>query len=271
VAYRARVEVLLILAGGLFLTSLLGGGVRSRQRAAAAGGLRVRAELDAAYAGEHEYSRVESDAFPDADLEFYRQATRAFEAQGFQRLADIEDLTLSRIHPDSRTFLRVFVDEGRMIRAAAYHVAPRSALVAMLQVVRISPRPLYILELVSELPRGRFLSTSNTAGLVSLEQPPEMRIERMPPEAKLVALVERHRGRLTEALRRDPGGAPVTMESYDDMIASVQRSNLVAARHRAVQRGLSREELERLRGRPLDAIDEAFLAEIQRARAGDGN
>jgi hypothetical protein len=177
---------------------------------------------------------------------------------------------MSRLHPDSRTFLRVFVDDGRMIRAAAYHVRPRGAAISMMQVVRIAPRSLYILELVSEQPRGRFASTSNTAGLVSLEQPPEMKCERLAPEAKLAALIERHRGRLTEALRKDPGAAPMTFETYDDVIASVQRSNLAAARHRAVQRGLSRDELERLRGRPLDEIDEAFLAEVQRARAGDG-
>lgn len=269
VSYRSRVEVLLILAGGLFLTSLLGGGLRARQRAAAAGGAKVRAELDAAFSGEHEYSRVSPADFDEADHAFYREASRAFESHGFRHLADLEDLTLSRIHPDSRTFLRVFVDEGRMIRAAAYHVRPRGALIAMLQVVRIATRQLYVIELVSELPRGRFTSTSNTAGLVALEQPAEMKCERLAPDVRLAELVERHRARLTEILRKTPSAAPVTFETYDDMIASVQRSNLVAARHRAVQRGLSRDELERLRGRPLDEIDEAFLAEVQRSRAGD--
>jgi hypothetical protein len=263
------VELLLILAGGLFLTTLLGGGLRARQRAAAIVGARVRAELDAAYAAEHDYTKVEAEAFVDVDLEFYRQAARAFEAQGFRKVADLEDLTLSRLHPESRTLLRMFVDEGRMIRAAAFQVAPRSALFTMLQVVRASNRPLFVLELVSELPRGKFLSTSNTGGLVALEQPAEVRCERLPPEAKLTALIERHRGRLTAALRRDPGMAPVTMEDHDELIASMQRHNQVIAKWRATQRGLSREELERLRGRPLDEVDEAFLAEVQRARTGD--
>lgn len=262
-------EVLLILAGGLLLTSLLGGGLRARQRAAAEGGARVRAELDAAYAGEHEYSRVEPDAFPDADHEFYVDVARAFAAQGFRHVADIEDLTLSRVYPESRTFLRVFVDDARLIRAAAYHVRPRGALIAMLQLVRVVPRHLHIIELVSELPRSRFMSTSNTAGLVALEQPAEVRPERMPAEAPLADLVARHRARLTEAIRRDPGLAPVSLEAYDDLIASVQRSNLCAARHRAAQHGLSREELERLRGRPLDAVDEAFLSEVQRSTRGE--
>jgi hypothetical protein len=263
------VEILLILAGGLFLTSLLGGGLRARQRAAAAGGARVRAELDAAYAGEHEYARVEPAAFPEADVEFYEMATRAFEGHGFKRLADVEDLTLSRVYPEGRTFMRVFVDDARMIRACAYHVRPRGALIAMLQVVRVVPRALHVIELVTEAPRGRFLSTSNTAGLVALEQAPEVKVERFGPLEPLRELIARHRTRLTEALRKDPHLAPVTMETYDDMIASVQRSNLVIARHRAAKRGLSRDELERLRGRPLDAVDEAFLAEVQRAR-GDG-
>lgn len=264
VSYRARVELLLILAGGLFLTSLFGGSFRARHRAAITGGARVRAELDAAYTGDHEYAPAELESFPDADPEFYRHASRAFEAQGFTRVADLEDLTLSRIHPDSRTMLRLFVDDGRMIRATAYHVAPKSALVAMMQIVRISARPLYILELVSELPRGRFLSTSNTAGLITLEQPPQLRTERLPPDAKLVALIERHRARLTEALRRDPVASPVTLEGRDQVRESLQRYNRLIGAWRAAQRGLSREELERLRGRPLDELDEAFLAEVQR-------
>ena len=256
--------MLLILAGGLLLTSLLGGGLRARQRAAAEGGARVRAELDAAYAGEHEYSRVEPAAFPDADHEFYVDVSRAFAAQGFRHIADIEDLTLSRVYPESRTFLRVFLDDARLIRAAAYHVRPRGALIAMLQLVRVVPRHLHIVELVSELPRGRFASTSNTAGLVALEQPVEVKSDRLAADAPLGEIVAHHRARLTEALRRDPGLAPVSMEGYDDLIASVQRSNLCAARHRAAMRGLSRDELERLRGRPLDAVDEAFLSEVQR-------
>jgi hypothetical protein len=262
------VDLILILLGGVLLTFMLGGG-RARYRAAALGGRRVRAELAAAYGGEHEYADVAIAELPDLDHEFYREASRAFEALGFRKLADLEDVTLSRIYPDSRTVLRIFVDDARLIRAGLYHVRPRGALVALLQLVRVVPRHLRIVELVSEAPRGTFASTSNTAGLAMLEPPPEAKCDRLPATATIEALVTHHRDRLTAMLRRDPSLAPVMMDDRDAMLESVQRSNVAAARHREKLGGLSRDELERMRGRPLDDADEVFLREVQ-ARSREG-
>ena len=48
---------------------------------------------------------------------------------------------------------------------------------------------------------------------------------------------------------------------FDDVIASIARAHVVMARHRQKVGGLSRDELERLKGRPLSATEEAFLRE----------
>ena len=61
---------------------------------------------------------------------------------------------------------------------------------------------------------------------------------------------------------------PVSFETFEELLASVARAHLVMSRHRQKVGGLSREELERLKGRPLTATEEAFLQEVQRKGEG---
>lgn len=244
---------------GLWLVVAVALGLR---RPRGLGGAALRARLDAVYGEPHELVRVTPAAFPEADTEFYDRARRELEAKGYSWLADVEDLTLSRIYPNNRTFLRLFVDAGRMIRANAYHLHPRGVVISLLQLVQLYPRHLRVLELVSEL-NGQFLVTSNTHGVDRLEPPPEAKIERLPLATTMIDVVTRHEQRITELLRAHPEYTPVNYESYEDVLASIARAHIVMSRHRQKVGGLSRDELERLKGRPLSATEEAFLREVQ--------
>jgi hypothetical protein len=222
----------------------------------------LRARLDAVYGEPHELSRVSPAAFPEADLEFYDRARAAFERKAYRWVADVEDLTLTRIYPHNRTFLRLFIDAGSMIRASAYHLHPRGVVLSMLQLVQLYPRHLRVIELVSEV-QGSFLVTSNTHGVDRLEPPPEAKIERLALQTSLDEIVKRHEARITDLLRAHPERTPVHFETFEDVIASVARAHVAMARHRQKVGGLSRDELERLKGRPLSASEEAFLREVQ--------
>jgi hypothetical protein len=252
------VEVFFLMMG-LWLVVAIALGVR---RPRGFGGAALRARLDAVYGEPHELVRVQPSEFPEADLDFYDRAKRELEAKGYAHLADVEDLTLTRIYPQNRTFLRVLVDAGRMIRASAYHLHPRGVVVSMLQLVQLFPRHLRVLELTSEI-QGRFLVTANTHGIDRLEPPPEAQVERLPLDTPLVDIVTRHEKRITELLRQYPERTPVHYESLDDVLASTARAHVTMARHRQKVGGLSRDELERLKGRPLSATEEAFLREVQ--------
>lgn len=244
---------------GLWLVVAMGLGLR---RPVAAGGAALRARIDAVYGEPHELARVSAAAFPEADLEFYDRARTQLEARGYRWLADLEDLTLSRIYPENRTFLRTFTDSGGMVRAAAYHLHPRGVVVSMLQLVQMMPRHLRVLELVSEV-NGTFLVTSNTHGVDRLEPPPEAKVERMPLATPLADVIDRHQGRITDLVRASPHRTPQVFESIEDVMASMARAHVAMARHRHTVGGLSRDELERLKGRPLSAVEEAFLREVQ--------
>ncbi|CAN5318256.1 hypothetical protein BH11MYX1_BH11MYX1_18380 [soil metagenome] len=231
------------------------------------GGAALRARLDAVYGEPHELSRVTPAAFPEADHEFYDRARQGLEAKGYTWLADVEDLTLSRIYPQNRTFMRLFVDAGRMIRANAYHLHPRGVVISLLQLVQLYPRHLRVIELCSEI-GGQFIVTSNTNGVDRLEPPPEAKVERMPLNSKLLDVVARHESRITEMVRAHPERTPTSFESFEEVLASIARAHVVMSRHRQKVGGLSRDELERLKGRPLTASEEAFLREVQSREPG---
>ncbi|MCX5745381.1 MAG: hypothetical protein NT062_23125 [Proteobacteria bacterium] len=178
------------------------------------GGGALRARLDAVYGEPHELARISAVAFPEADVEFYDRAREALTGRGYTWLADVEDLTMSRIYPENRTFLRLFVDAGGMIRASVYHLHPRG-------------------------------------------------IERLKPNTPLADIVARHEARITEQLKAHPERVPTTFERYEEVIASIGRAHVAMARHRRSVGGISRDELERLKGRPLSATEEAFLREVQ--------
>jgi hypothetical protein len=252
------VEVFFLMMG-LWLVVAVALGFR---RPRGFGGVALRARLDAVYGEPHELVRVTPAAFPEADLEFYDRARRELESSHYRWLADIEDITLSRIYPQNRTFVRMFVDPGGMIRASAYHLHPRGVVISMLQLVQLFPRHLRVIELVSEV-QGGFLVTSNTHGVDRLEPPPEAKIERLPLSTSIADVISRHEARITELVRAHPERSPVTFETFEDVIASMARAHIAMAKHRQKVGGLSRDELERLKGRPLSATEEAFLREVQ--------
>lgn len=244
---------------GLWLVVAIALGIR---RPRGFGGAALRARLDAVYGEPHELVRVQPSEFPEADLDFYDRARKELEDKRYTYLGDVEDLTLTRIYPQNRTFLRVLVDAGRMIRASIYHLHPRGVVVSLLQLVQLFPRHLRVIELTSEI-QGLFLVTANTHGVDRLEPPPEAKVERLPLATPITEVVARHEQRITEYLRAHPERTPVHYESLDDVLASTARAHVCMARHRQKVGGLSRDELERLKGRPLSATEEAFLREVQ--------
>lgn len=240
-----------------------------RRGAALHSGARLRDEIDALFGGEHEYRQVTPADFPNADLGFYDRVQRELEQLGFHRLADVEDVTLSRVYPETRTFVRVMVDDAALIRAGAFHLRARGGLTGVFSALGVIPRHIHVVELVTELPRGRFLVTAPTRGLDRLDPPPEAQVERLPPATSVRQLVEHHRRRIQEHLRTHAAHTPVTMDSYEAVIASVQRGHVVASRHRQRLGRLSKDELERMTGQPLDEEESAMLREVRRKEPDD--
>lgn len=256
-------ELFFILGGGFLMLLLLGARSGGGERAAAAAGAqRVRGKLDEVFGGEHEYAPARAADFPEADHGYYQAATSELTQRGFAALGDLEDLTLSRAYPSLRTYARVFVDQGQLIRGGVFHMRTRGVLVGMLQVIRATPRHLRLVEMITESSTGHVLITTNTGGLDRLDPPPGFAVERMEPSRRPGAVAERHTERLRAWLREHPSYQPIAMATLEDAIASMQRINVQLALYRAAKGGLSRDELERIKGGPLSPLDEEFLAHL---------
>jgi hypothetical protein len=255
------VTLLLFTALFTFVLLLLG-----RRGAAVRGGSRLRDELDALFSGEHEYRDVSPADFPYADVAFYDRIQRELEGHGFRKVGDVEDLTLSRVYPETRTFVRIMIDDAAVIRAGVFHLRPRGGLMGLVSALGVMPRHIHVVELVTEIPRGRFLVTAPTRGLDRLDPPPEVAVERLPPRTSTRELVEHHRRRLREHFRTNTAHTPVTVEDLAAVLASVQRGHVAASRHRQKIGRLSKEELERMTGQPLDDDESAMLEEVRRRK-----
>jgi hypothetical protein len=235
-----------------------------RRGAATRGGARLREEIDALFSGEHEYRDVVPADFPYADVAFYDRVQKELEAIGFRRVGDVEDLTLSRVYPERRTFVRLLVDDAALIRVGAFHLRARGGLVGVFATIGVVPRDLHVVELVTELPRGRFLITAPTKGLDRLDPPPEVSVDRLPPGTSLKELVAHHKQRIADQLRKNPAQSPVEVRDRDSVMASVQRGHVVASEHRQKVGRLSKDELERMTGAPLGEQEEEMLKEVRR-------
>ncbi len=255
-----EVEIFLLLMGLWFMVAMAFGLRRARPDVSAARGMRAR--IDAVYSQPHEFAKVDPAAFPLADLSFYDRGQVELEKLGYRFLADVEDVTMTEAYPMSRTFMRLFSDSGGLVRAALYHVQPRGMVISILQLVQIVPRHLRIVELVTEI-NGTFLATANTQNLDRLEPPKEVLTERLPMSAAISKVVEHHQARITAWLKAHPDRVPRAVVDYDEVMASMARSHVAMARHRQNVGGLSRDELEKLKGRPLNAYEEQFLHELQ--------
>src|SRR2546423_368817 len=129
---------------GLWLVVAVALGMR---RPNGLGGAALPARAHAGDGGPHALGAGSPAAVPEADLEFYDRVKKELEQKAYRWLGDVEDLTLSRIYPQTRTFLRLFTDAGRMIRASAYHLHPRGVVISLLQLVQLYPRHLRVVEL----------------------------------------------------------------------------------------------------------------------------
>jgi hypothetical protein len=254
------VELFLLLMGFWFMIAVALGLRKARPDVSAARG--VRARLDALYSQPHEFVTVAPSAFPDADIAFYDAARRELEKQGYQFIADIEDVTMSQVHASARTFMRIMVDAGGLVRGAIYHVHPRGMVVSVLQLVQVVPRNLRVVELVTEFD-SMFMVTANTKNLDRLDCPSNIHIERLPQGTAVNKVVAAHQERITDYLRLYQDRSPRPATNYDEVLESMARSHVVMSRHRQSVGGLSRDELERMKGRSLTAYEEMFLREVQ--------
>jgi hypothetical protein len=179
----------------------------------------------AVYGSEpYEYRMVQPLEFPELDSEFYDRARSWFQAQGFRFLGDRENVTLSRIMPQARTFIRTMVSADGTIFGGAYHVK--------LQRVRGLPAEARVIEFETEFSDGTFVTTSNAPATARTLEVSGIHAERFPGETSADELLRTHRERLAGVAESRPPLTATRLKTMDDVISFQRRMQALGATYK---------------------------------------
>jgi len=230
-----------VIAGSLFLILLLKLITPSNKDAAR----KIKENLEATYAPSHEYANVTPDQFPWVDLAFYERAASELGELGFQRLGDLENLTMSRANPSMRTFIRIMVSADGTVGAGIYDIKIRGWM-KCLQWIDVVPKKLSTVDLETEFVDGRFLVTHNSPQAALMKSPPQFDVEVHPAAISADALLEAHLIRLRRRLAAEPEVKPCVIRTLDDALASQKGQEGIKHAHRKSVGWVTKEEMQRL-------------------------
>ncbi|HUO07503.1 MAG TPA: hypothetical protein VM008_04320 [Phycisphaerae bacterium] len=210
----------------------------------------------ALYSGErHEYRRAAPAEFPSADLAFYDETQTRLESQGFQFLGDIENMTLTRVFPHMRAFIRTLVSTDGTVVAGIYHA-------------RLPNGEVRGIDLETELGDGSYVLTTRTDEK-SREIPGIDRVicgRETPPEE----LLRRHQERVEQIQGVHGGILSTVVRTLEDALEFSHRVQQKKSKHRKDTGYLTVEDLKKVRGRELSAREKELAEEIQRLERAHG-
>jgi hypothetical protein len=252
-SFLGGVAWLTLGAFALFVKHWIPAPIKKAQKAAAK---RILDFHKAIYAsGPYEYRFVQASDFPELDHEFYDSTRSRLEAQGFRFLGDRENVTLTRLAPDSRTFVRTMVSTDGTICGSAWHRK-------LNQRARNFPAEVRTIEFETEFSDGTFVTTNNS--LARTLPVPGIEAERLAAETPADELLRIHRERLARVVASRPYLAATKLQTMEDVIAFQRRMHAVKARHKQSIGYTNVQSVERALGRSLLPPERTFATEIEK-------
>jgi hypothetical protein len=149
--------------GVVLLLSLLGWKVRRGRKAS-----ELQGDVLDCYGYEFEWTCAELESVKGLDRAYYEEVSKELGELGFQKLADVEYLHLSKAHPACRTVVRWFVIEHGQIAASAYQKmgAGKQGLLGRMFSAKRESR---VVDFQTAMSDGSFVLTSNAGKLLALE------------------------------------------------------------------------------------------------------
>lgn len=203
--------------------------------------------LAAIYVATHDYHTVEAEKFLHLDLRFYDSGRDFLRGEGFSFLCDVQDRTLEQAPGNilRPIFLRALVSAEGTISAAIYHARIKPLWLRLLLFVMGKSR-MKVVEFETEFVDGSYVCTSNAMSASMIKLPPSIDVLYLPARTSPERVLVLHRQRVRDRQNRFPGIRPLTIGSFQDLIASQNRMNALKAAFRGEIGGITREELERL-------------------------
>jgi len=224
---------------------------------------KIHGELEQLYAGPHEFRQVRPDEFPHISTAHYDECEGWLTAHGFKKLGDLEDLTLTKVYPYARTYLRVFISNDGSVAAACFDINPQGWW-KLAKWFRLMPQNLRTLEFESEFVNGAFLRTSNALGKQLLDEPPAISQNPFADTTPWQELLEFHRDTIGNWRQADEGFTPRLFTTLDDVLGMQHREQEITNAWRKEIGYVKPEEMKRMAGKSGQKSAEQVMREIQR-------
>lgn len=229
------------------------------------------ASIKSVYAGDHDLQAADPRDFGWMNQSHYESATKSLEDRGFIHLEDIEDLTLSRAFPRTRTFIRSMIGAEGTLQAGVYDISPRGSY-RFLQLLGAISRDFRTIDLVTELTNGRFvLSSTADKKMASGNVPPEADAEFYPRDMPIDEYLEAHVARVQSALDAEPGLDILRVHTARESRDSQCRLQRHINRFKGGGKYLTPDDIARAADDPKSPAVKALSSEVEKEKKARGD
>lgn len=198
------------------------------------------------YSHPHVYRQVNPIQFPRVNHKFYEFSQASLEKFGFQKLADIENVTVNSTLPEEcRTFIRVAISSNQTTIAGIYHIPSKkgSWLIRLILFLNRSPKS-YVIDLETEFSDGSFLVTSNAAGSAQIKHEiSNLHQQIFPANTAIEILYNAHQKALQDRIK--PGSVePLIVQAVRDVENFQHRLHILKSSYRQSIGFLNSEDID---------------------------
>lgn len=207
---------------------------------------------------QHVFRQIDESHFPHLSLKFYSQCEERLKKLKFQKILDIEDVTVRSSTPDPRCFLRIMRNPYSNISAAIYHAKPKFPW-PLLMFFMGQPSKVY--EFQSRFSDDAVIETSISSPIISNSYPEKI-TKQFYPKKKIEKLYEIHKKSSDDYLSSHPGISIVPKDSFQAILDHNRKTFEITKKHLEEIGWVTKEYILKMaRGNKRQA--DAVYAEIQ--------
>jgi hypothetical protein len=228
----------------------------------------THADARTLYSTAHEYRTCHPSEFPSADVAYYDRVERELGTLGFRKIGDHEDMTVSRVYPQMRTFVRALVSADGTTVASIYHIRMRGWM-RVLSLFRIIPTHIRTTDFESELVAGTLVCTANSQGGDLSSDVPGIHRQSLPVHLGPAEVWAQHRRCMAELVTSH--GPPKTMlRTEADCLALQHRIQAAKNRSKADMGYVDLAQFDRCaKSAPGSGDADAMRAHLERLKRED--
>ena len=213
------------------------------------------------YANPHEFYEADITQYENIDREFYETVTKEFNELHFNKIIDIEDLTVTQNNPNMRTCIRYFSNKQGTVNVSCFHVNFGNV-AKFFSLFRKNPTDIKSIELETEFTDGSFILTNNLLESSKLiDYPDTIEVFKYTASTPISALLEAHIQKI-EATKKEMR----EVHSIGDIIDVSDRMLAIKNRYMKSKGYADREMYKQINNGKLSRKDEQFIKVLEEVK-----